>query len=90
MHLRLDKDFFVTTVSMLYFTGGAALAIGLLGFGVATRQELAISAIAVIPVYVGLLLGQKLRLRLDQRRWSNALLGVYVVTAISFLARAWF
>jgi uncharacterized protein len=88
--LRLDKDFFVTTVSMLYFTGGAALAIGLLGFGVATWQELAISAIAVIPVYLGLLLGQRLRVRLDQARWSNALLCVYVITAISFLARAWF
>jgi uncharacterized protein len=88
--LRLDKDFFVTTVSMLYFAGGVALAIGLLGFEVATWEEFGVSAIAMIPVYLGLILGQKLRFRLDQARWSNALLGVYVVTAISFLARAWF
>jgi uncharacterized protein len=87
--LRLDKDFFVTTVSMLYFTGGAALAIGLLGFGVATWEEMAISAVAVVPVYIGLLAGQRLRFRLDQARWANALLGVYIITAISFLARAW-
>ena len=87
--LRLDKDFFVTTVSMLYFAGGLALAIGLLGFEVATWQELGVSAIAMIPVYIGLILGQRLRFGLDQARWSNALLGVYVVTAISFLARAW-
>jgi hypothetical protein len=88
--LRLDKDFFVTAVSMLYFAGGIALAIGLLGFAVATWQELGVSAIAMIPVYIGLILGQRLRFGLDQARWSNALLGVYVVTAISFLARAWF
>jgi uncharacterized membrane protein YfcA len=88
--LRLDKDFFVTTVSMLYFAGGLALAIGLLGFAVATWQELGVSAIAMIPVYIGLILGQRLRFGLDQARWSNALLIVYVVTAISFLARAWF
>jgi uncharacterized membrane protein YfcA len=88
--LRLDKDFFVTTVSMLYFSGGLALAIGLLGFEVATWQELGVSAIAMIPVYIGLILGQRLRFGLDQARWSNALLIVYVVTAVSFLARAWF
>jgi uncharacterized protein len=86
--LRLEKDFFVAAISLMYFTGAVGLAAGLLAFGVMEATGLGASALACVPVFVGLWLGQRLRVRLDERRFARILLLVYLATGASFLAKA--
>jgi uncharacterized membrane protein YfcA len=86
--LRLPKDLFVVAVSLMYFVGAVGLTAGLIIFGVTEFSGLGLSVLACIPVFVGLWLGQRLRVRLDERRFARLLLAVYLATGASFLAKA--
>lgn len=86
--LRLPKDLFVVAISLMYFVGATGLLAGLLLFGVTQFQGLGLSAVGCLPVFAGLWLGQRLRVRLDERRFARLLLAVYLATGISFLAKA--
>ena len=85
--LRLPKAVFVVAISQMYTVGSLGLALGLLAFGVATPGQLGVSALACAPVFGGLLLGQRVRLRLSERRFSLLILATYLVTGASFLLR---
>ncbi len=86
--LRLPKDEFVPAVSLLYFMGAVGLGAGLLSFRIMGPAELGESALACIPVFAGLWLGQIARARLHQQRFDRVLLAVYLATGTSFLIRA--
>jgi uncharacterized membrane protein YfcA len=86
--LRLPKDLFVVAVSLMYFVGAVGLTVGLVLFGVTQLSGLGLSALACMPVFLGLWLGQRLRVRLDERRFARLLLAVYLATGASFLAKA--
>ena len=86
--LRLAKDFFVAAVSLMFFIGATSLGIGLVGFGIADAGELLASAAVCLPCFLGLWLGQKLRVGLDEKRFARLLLLVYLVTGGSFLLKA--
>lgn len=86
--LRMPKDEFVVAVSLLFFVGASGLLAGLLLFGVADVRDVGLSLLACIPVFAGMWIGQKARVSIDQRRFSLLVLGVYLATGASFLARA--
>ena len=48
---------------------------------------LALSALACVPVIAGLMLGQKVRLRMTERRFSQLLLVTYILSGLTFLVR---
>jgi uncharacterized membrane protein YfcA len=85
--LRMAKDEFVVAVSLTFFVGASALTVGLLLFGVADFGDIGLSVLACAPVFAGMWIGQKARVRLDQRRFSQLVLAVYVSMGLSFLAR---
>jgi len=85
--LRLPKTVFVVAISQMYTVGSVGLALGLLAFGVATPQQLGLSALACAPVLAGLFLGQRVRLRLSERRFSLLILATYLASGASFLLR---
>jgi len=87
MWLRLPKAVFVVAVSQMYTVGSLGLALGLLTFDVASPGQFGVSALACAPALAGLLLGQRVRLRLSERRFSRLILAVYLVTGASFLLR---
>jgi len=86
--LRLPKDEFVVAVSLMFLTAAAGLAIGLFVFGISRPAEFGLSALACIPVFIGMWLGNKARVRLSERAFSAAVLLTYVVTGASFIAKA--
>lgn len=86
--LRLPKDEFVIAVSLMFFIAAAGLALGLLIFGISKPLEFGISALACIPVFIGMWLGNKARVRLSERAFSIAVLLTYAVTGVSFIAKA--
>jgi uncharacterized membrane protein YfcA len=86
--LRLPKEEFVVAVSLMFLSAGAVLALGLVLFGISKPVELGLSALACIPVFVGMWLGNKARLRLSERTFSAAVLLTYVLTGATFVAKA--
>jgi uncharacterized membrane protein YfcA len=85
--LRLPKDLFVVAVSLMYFVGAVGLTLGLTIFGVMEPSGLGLSALGCVPVFVGLWLGQRLRVRLDEKLFARILLAVYLATGTTFLAK---
>jgi uncharacterized membrane protein YfcA len=86
--LRLDKTMYIATVSLLYFTGAASFGIALAavgGFGV--HQALS-SGLALVPVFAGMWIGQKIGNRLDRRNFEHVLHVLYVLTAATFYYKA--
>jgi uncharacterized membrane protein YfcA len=86
--LRLPKQEFVVAVSQLFFVGALGLAIGLVGFGIVRQAELGVSALACLPVFLGLWLGQKVRVAMSEGRFARLVLLVYVATGVSFVVRS--
>jgi len=86
--LRLPKNEFVVAVSLMFLTAAAGLALGLLLFGISRPSELGISAIACVPVFLGMWLGNKARVRLSESAFSTAVLLTYVLTGVSFIVKA--
>ncbi|HEX6979796.1 MAG TPA: sulfite exporter TauE/SafE family protein [Alphaproteobacteria bacterium] len=86
--LRLPKHEFVATISLFFLAGHLALSVGVASFGIASFGDFMLSAAAVIPTLAGLWLGQRVQVRLDERRFRLTLDAVYVATGASFLLRA--
>ncbi len=85
--LRLPKAEFVPAISLMFFVGSLGLTIGLLGFGVTGPRELGLSALATLPVFVGMSLGQRVRIALSERQFGLLLLAIYLVIGTIFLLR---
>ena len=56
--------------------------------GIAGINDVGLSILACIPVFAGMWVGQKARVRISQRRFSQLVLAVYLATGLSFLGRA--
>jgi uncharacterized protein len=85
--LRLPKDEFVVAVSLMFLSAGVGLALGLVLFGISKPMELGLSALACIPVFAGLWVGNRARVRLSERTFSTAVLLIYVLTGVTFVAK---
>jgi hypothetical protein len=88
MWLRLPKTEFVVAVSQMYTVGSVGLAVGLLAFGATTPAQFGVSALACAPVFLGLLLGQRVRLRLSEKHFARLIFGTYITMGLTFIARA--
>lgn len=88
LSLRLPRDEFVGDISLLYLVAGAAFGVGLGGAGAFDLQLMLLSCAAVIPTFIGNWAGLKVRLRMNERDYSVAVFGLYLVVSASFLGRA--
>jgi len=86
--LRLEKDHFVTAVCLLLLSGGITLSILLNRMGFLTLDELVLSALGLVPLFIGLSLGQRLRRRISQELISRAILVLLGFVGVSMIARA--
>lgn len=86
--LKLPPNVFVKGISILYTTAGAVLMIGGAAHGTAGPRDMMISAAGMIPVYGGMLLGQRLRHRLNAERFRLLVLITVVVTGANIIRTA--
>jgi uncharacterized membrane protein YfcA len=86
--LRLGKDEFVGAVSLIYFTGSLGLGLGVIGFGIADVAMLGQSFLACVPAFIGIKLGQLIRVRMNEHRFANWLFILYLAIGTSFLIKA--
>jgi uncharacterized membrane protein YfcA len=85
--LRLPKAAFIPAVSLMFFLGALGVAIGLLGFGVTGLRELGLSALATLPVFIGMSLGRRVRVALNERQFGLLLLAIYLTIGATFLLK---
>lgn len=65
--LGIQRDMFVKTMSLIYTIGSLTLLAGNLAHGTVNGPILILSALAMIPVYGGMLIGRAIRKRTDPK-----------------------
>lgn len=73
MALRLPRDEFVGSISIIYLFGSLPLYMSMLWFGRFGIAEVGWSVLALVPMFLGLRLGQALRHRLSEKLFRRIL-----------------
>ncbi|OBS10852.1 sulfite exporter TauE/SafE family protein [Acidihalobacter prosperus] len=85
--LRLEREHFIGAYGLIALCGSVPLSASLIGLGVVTLPQLWWSTLALIPVMLGLALGQYLRRRIDQARFRRLLLVALALLGANLLRR---
>jgi uncharacterized membrane protein YfcA len=85
--LRMPKDVFVSALSTAYFVGSLPLALALVMHGVMGPKEAALSAAALLPVFAGMRVGQRVRDRIPQDAFRKAVLAALAAISLSLIWR---
>ena len=83
--LRLPRDDFVKAISLLYLIAAVCLTLGGTAQGMAGPKELTWSAVAMIPVYGGMLIGQRVRRYINPDQFRLLVLGVVWLTGANLI-----
>ncbi len=86
--LRLDKNVFTAAVAMLFAAGGVALTLFLARVGLMHGPQWLLSTLALLPVSLGIVAGQRVRARISQAQFEKALPVVMVAVGLSLLWKA--
>ena len=78
----LPKEKFVRTVSTMYFIGSFPLYGSLIYYGFATKQDLIMSLLLIIPALIGQQIGTKIRDKINQKQFRNCILVTLVILGI--------
>ncbi len=87
MALKLSREEFVGTMSVIYLAGAISLYGSFIAYGRLGLTELLLSAAAMIPVALGLAMGRALRGRLNEAWFRRVLLIFLCVIAVALLFR---
>jgi uncharacterized membrane protein YfcA len=82
MALRLEREAFVGSISIIYLMGSLPMYSAMLWWGRFGWHEVGWSALAMAPVYLGLTLGNHLRSRLSERVFRRLMLAFLTLLAI--------
>ncbi|MDE0308435.1 MAG: sulfite exporter TauE/SafE family protein [Acidiferrobacterales bacterium] len=85
----LEKNRFVNTISFLYIGAVVPWVAMLIFVGVMDRKLAILSALAVIPLVVGLAAGRAVRKHVEETVFYRLVLGVLILSGISMMWRAW-
>ncbi|MEM7293599.1 MAG: sulfite exporter TauE/SafE family protein [Pseudomonadota bacterium] len=85
---NLSKDKFVSSISFLYISGVVPWAIVLYLLGLLRGDIFYLSAIATIPVALGLFFGQQIRRFISESFFKKLIVAILVVSGLSMLWRA--
>ena len=78
----LPKEKFVRTVSTMYFIGSFPLYGSLIYYGFATKQDLIMSLLLIIPALIAQQIGTKIRDKINQNQFRNCILVTLVILGI--------
>ncbi len=85
----LDKNRFVNTISFLYVGAVVPWVVIMVAVGVLDAPLAIMSALAVIPLSIGLLIGRLVRKHVQEAIFYRMVLGVLILSGISMIWRAW-
>jgi uncharacterized membrane protein YfcA len=85
--LRLSREQFVGTISVIYLFAMLPLYVAMAAVGRLGVSELGLSLVACLPMFVGMAIGKRLRYRLSEALFRKLLLGFLVLVAIALLLK---
>ncbi|MGQ2923223.1 MAG: TSUP family transporter [Hydrogenophaga sp.] len=85
MALKLERDAFIGSISVIYLSGAIPLYAAMLYFGRIGMGDVWLSCLALVPMGVGLLMGRALRKRLNEVLFRKILLLLLVMLAVLLL-----
>ena len=80
--IDLPKEKFVRTVSTMYFIGSFPLYGSLIYYGFATKQDLIMSLLLIIPALIAQQIGTKIRDKINQKQFRNCILVTLVILGV--------
>lgn len=86
MALKLSRDSFIASISMIYLSGAIPLYLAMFYYGRLDQRDIGLSALALAPMGLGLLFGKRLREHLDEGLFRKILLFFLTVLAAMLLA----
>ncbi len=86
--LRMKKEEFVGTVGLIWFCASVPLVLAYLDNGILNADTIGLSLAACVPGIIGLLIGQKIRRRINQETFRKVLLGFLFLVGLNLIARA--
>ena len=87
MSLKMQRDEFVGAISVIYLNAAWPLYVAMYSFGRMETVDLGYSLLALIPMALGLKIGQKLRHRLSEDGFRKVLLAFLVFVATLLVLR---
>lgn len=87
LSLKMQRDEFVGAVSVIYLNAAWPLYLAMYSFGRMEVIDLGYSVLALVPMAIGLTLGQKLRYRLSEDTFRKVLLGFLTFIAVLLVVR---
>lgn len=85
--LRLPRDEFVRSISLIYLAGSLPIYGAMLWFGRISWTDVGLSVMALLPVYLGMRIGLAVRQRLDEALFRRIVLVFLVVVATMLLMK---
>jgi uncharacterized membrane protein YfcA len=85
MALKLNRDMFVGSISIIYLFAAIPLYLSLWWFDRFGWNEFVLSSLALIPMVLGLKLGRLLRHRLSETLFRRILLGFLTIISLILL-----
>lgn len=85
MGLRLQREEFVGSISIIYFFGAVPMYAAMLWWDRFGWAEVGWSCLAMGPVYLGMALGTRLRGRMSEQLFRRALLGFLVLLSVTLV-----
>ncbi len=86
--LALKRDDMVQAMGVVFTISTAGLAFSLSGFGLMTGNLAAWSVAGVLPAIVGMVVGRRIRQRLDENRFRQVFLGALILLGVAIALRA--
>ena len=87
MSMRLPREVFVGTISVIYLAGALPIYASMAAQGRFAWADVALSTLALLPMAAGLILGQQIRGHLSETWFRRALLAFLVVVALALILR---
>jgi uncharacterized membrane protein YfcA len=87
MAIRLPRDTFVGTISVIYLAAAVPLYVAMFWHGKIGLEDVAWSTAALAPVWVGLTAGRACRHRLSERAFRGVLQAFLVAVCLALLLR---
>ena len=85
MALRLGREEFVGSISIIYFFGAMPMYAAMLWWDRFGWTEVGWSCLGVLPVYLGMKLGERLRGRMSEEFFRRALFGFLVLLSLMLI-----
>lgn len=86
--LKLPREEFVGTISVIYLAGALPLYGVMMLYGVIGMPELVVSVLTIAPMFAGMAIGKRLRHRVSEAAFRRSLLIFLTVVALTLVAKS--